>query len=345
MAYRIARKALFRMDAERAHDLAKEFLKLARPVIPDLTVKDERLHQEAFGLAFRNPILLAAGFDKDAELVRVMEKLGFGGVEIGTVTPLQQKGNPKPRIWRYPKQESLRNAMGFNGKGHENARKNLSGYPDTFNIPIGANIGKNKDTPLEDAKSDYIKGINAFKDLSDFIVINISSPNTPMLRDLQNDEFAFDICKEAKGLSGKPVLLKIAPDMTEEQALDICHAAIRGGADGIIATNTTVDYSLIPGVTGPGGLSGKVLTKRSYEMLEALSAELFGITTLISVGGIFTPDDILRRIKAGSALVEIFTAFPYKGPTVARSMCKGLLKLLEKEGFANVAEATGAKRA
>src|SRR5690349_15419310 len=262
-------------------------------------VRDPRLHQTLFGRDFPNPVGLAAGFDKDAVAVRAMPALGFGFVEVGTVTPLPQPGNPKPRLFRHPAERSLQNALGFNNGGMAALRRHLEGvYP--FSLPLGVNVGKNKATPPERSLDDYETLIRGLHDLCDYLVVNLSSPNTPGLRDLQNEEFVRTLLGLAAGITAKPILVKIAPDLAPIQAVALAGTAVEAGAAGIIATNTTIDYSLIPGAKDFGGLSGRVLREKSFGVFEAVARALFGKTVLISVGGIDSGAEAYRRLRAGA---------------------------------------------
>jgi dihydroorotate dehydrogenase len=306
-------------------------------------VDDPRLHQKIFGRTFPNPVGQAAGFDKDAELIRSMTALGFGFTEVGTVTPKPQPGNPRPRLWRHIEEEALQNAMGFNNKGSYHMQMKLKKrYP--YVTPIGVNIGKNKVTPEREALKDYEHGIKAFRNLCDYLVINISSPNTPGLRDLQNEVFIDALFGMGKKLTDKPILLKIAPDMHPEQAVALCTRAVEAGADGIIATNTSVDYSLVKEPKEVGGISGRVIREKSFEIFDAVARELFGKTVLISVGGIDSGYEAYRRIKAGASLVQVLTGLIYKGPELAGEINRTLLHLLENDGYENITEAIGAER-
>ncbi|WP_281950790.1 quinone-dependent dihydroorotate dehydrogenase [Nitrosophilus kaiyonis] len=346
--YENFKKILFKLDPENAHNLVEFSLKsidnipsLFNPFIEKNFIDDKILNQKIFNKTFYNPVGLAAGFDKNATMIRGMLALGFGFTELGTITPLPQSGNPKPRLFRYPTYESIQNAMGFNNDGMYKIEKRVKKfYP--FATPIGINIGKNKKTPQKDALNDYEKLIKGFKDLCDYMVVNISSPNTPGLRDLQNENFIKALFTMAKDITSKPILLKIAPDMSKEEAVNLTSLAVENGADGIIATNTTIDYSLIPNSKDFGGISGKVLKEKSFEIFKAVSKELFGKTTLISVGGIDNAQEAYRRIKAGASLVQIYTALIFKGPSLIKNINEGLIQLLKNDGFEHISEAVGA---
>jgi dihydroorotate dehydrogenase len=348
--YQSIKPLLFKLDPETAHHIAA--CVLALPNICQLPfnsfleshfIADDMLTQELFGCTFHNPVGLGAGFDKNATMIRGIQTLGFGFTEVGTITPKPQDGNPKPRMFRHIEEETLQNAMGFNNEGLLKAQQRLKKlYP--FATPIGVNIGKNKVTPESEAINDYTTLIKALHTLGDYIVINISSPNTPGLRDLQNEEFITRLFAEAKALTNKPILLKIAPDMTPEDAVALTKMAVEKGADGIIATNTTVDYSLVKHPKDIGGLSGAVLKHKSFEIFEAIAKELYGKTILISVGGIDSAAEAYKRIKAGASLVQIYSGLVFHGPDMIRDINLGLIELLKADGYTNITEAIGADR-
>ena len=348
ISYDSLKKYLFYLDPEKAHGLAEIFLK-ALPYVKIINgsmaaqnfVVNAALRQVYFGKTFENPVGLAAGFDKNAEVIEAMPALGFGFTEIGTMTPKPQPGNDKPRMFRYPEYKSVQNAMGFNNKGAEKISRNLANvYP--FSIPVGANIGKNKTTSQDDAINDYAYLIDVFKDISDYLVVNISSPNTPNLRDLQNEDFIAELFAMAKEKTDKPIFLKIAPDMDVAVALSVCECAINNGAFGIIATNTTIDYSLIPDCQNFGGLSGEVLREKSQTFFARLAKELFGKTMLISVGGISTADEAYTRIKLGANLVQAYSGMIFEGPSMVRKINEGLIELLQQDGYTHISQAIGA---
>ena len=350
IAYERIKPFLFKLEPETAHHLAEFFLRGAN-VCPSAYnywinkhfVTDAVLEQELFGRTFLNPVGLGAGFDKNATMIRGMQAMGFGFTEIGTITPKPQAGNPKPRMFRHIEEKSIQNAMGFNNDGLLKIQGRLKGrFP--FTTPIGVNIGKNKLTSEKDAISDYTTLIKALHKLGDYMVINISSPNTPGLRDLQNEAFITTLFEEAKALTDKPILLKIAPDMEISDAVDLTAMAVEKGADGIIATNTTIDYSLVPHPKDIGGISGAVLSEKSFEIFDAIAKELYGKTTLISVGGISTAEDAYRRIKAGASLVQILSGLIFEGPELVGNVNRGLIELIKADGFANITEAIGSAR-
>ena len=345
--YPYLRRLLFRLDAETSHGLGMAALRTAQ-AIPGLPaalarrnlVTADALRQTLFGRELPNPVGLAAGFDKDAVAVRAMPALGFGFVEVGTVTPLPQPGNPRPRLFRHPAARSLQNALGFNNGGMEAMRERLARlYP--LALPLGVNLGRNKATPPERALDDYGTLIRGLHDVCDYLVVNLSSPNTPGLRDLQNEAFVRSVLSLAAEITRKPVLVKIAPDLTPEQAVALSETAVEAGAAGIIATNTTVDYSLLPQADF-GGLSGRVLRERSFQILEAVAKALFGRTVLISVGGIDSGAEAYRRLRAGASLVQIYTALIYEGPSLPRRINEELLALMERDRVKGIHEIIGA---
>ncbi len=346
--YETLKKILFQFEPETAHNIAEFGLKtlpycrsLNNYMVEKNFVMDAQLSQELFGVTFANPVGLAAGFDKNATMIESMMALGFGFTEIGTMTPRAQEGNPKPRMFRYPEAASVQNAMGFNNEGSYTVAKNLRKvFP--YAIPIGANVGKNKTTSEENALSDYRVLISKFESISDYLVINISSPNTPNLRDLQNEKFITELFTMAKALTKKPILLKIAPDMDAQVAIDLCNTAIDASAAGIIATNTTIDYSLVDNCESFGGLSGAVLADKSYELFKALGKALYGKTTLISVGGISDATEAYKRIRAGATLVQAYSGLIFEGPSMVRKINEGLIELMREDGFTHISQAIGA---
>lgn len=348
--YETLKPWLFKFQPENAHTLGALVLQSAsycpplfNSMISKNFVSHPSLSQELFGRTYLNPVGLAAGFDKNATMIPASVVLGFGFTEIGTLTPRPQEGNPRPRLWRHIEEESIQNAMGFNNDGLFRINHRLKNiYP--FSTPIGVNIGKNKTTSEENALKDYTTLIKALHEYADYMVINISSPNTPGLRDLQNETFISELFSQAKAITSKPILLKIAPDMSEDQAVQLCTHAVESGADGIIATNTTIDYSLVSEPEEIGGLSGEVLRDRSFYIFDAIARVLYGKTTLISVGGISTPEEAYRRIRAGASLVQLYTSLIYKGPEVVEEINNGLIDLLASDGYTSITEAIGADR-
>jgi len=349
-SYNNLKKILFKLEPETAHTIAGLGLRsiahcppLKRMVSKAFFVSHPILKQELFNTTFQNPVGLGAGFDKNGQYITAMPTMGFGFTEIGTVTPQAQEGNAKPRLFRLIDDQSIQNAMGFNNKGSFYMQQRLKKLF-FFDYPIGINIGKNKLTSESEALSDYEKLFRTFKDYGDYIVINISSPNTPGLRDLQNESFIKAIFDMAKKITSQPVLLKIAPDMEAQDAIDLCKTAVEAGASGIIATNTTIDYSLTdsPHKKGFGGISGALLRDKSYQLFRAIGKELYGKTLLISVGGIDSAEEAYKRIKAGASLVQVYSMLVYKGPSLIKEINEGLITLLKQDGYSHISEAVGA---
>jgi dihydroorotate dehydrogenase len=348
--YPALRRLLFRLDSERAHGVGMGALRAVQAVPGAGTALARRnlisaplLRQTLFGRDFPNPVGLAAGFDKDAVAVRAMPALGFGFVEVGTVTPLPQPGNPRPRLFRHPAERSLQNALGFNNGGMAALRRHLETvYP--FSLPLGVNVGRNKATPPERSLDDYETLLRGLHDLCDYLVVNLSSPNTPGLRDLQNEEFLRALFSLAKEITTKPILVKIAPDLDPAQAVSLSETAVDAGATGIIATNTTIDYSLIPGAKDFGGLSGRCLREKSFGIFEAVAKALYGRAVLISVGGIDSGAEAYRRLRAGASLVQVYTGLIYEGPSLPRRINEELLRLMEGDGVRGIGEVVGVDR-
>jgi dihydroorotate dehydrogenase len=347
----LIKKILFKLEPEIAHTIALGYLKFMHfsPLCRIIwkknhVVKSARLEQNIFGATFPNPVGIGAGFDKNGEIVPEMFLSGFGFTEIGTVTPKQQEGNFKPRLYRHIQEKSLQNAMGFNNAGADKVLKNLR-KDMSFTNPVGINIGKNKTTPENKALEDYLFLIKKFEQIATYLVINISSPNTPNLRDLQNEDFIKRVFSEGKKLTNKPILLKIAPDMSLENAVSLSRFAVENGADGIIATNTTTNLSLVknPQDFG-GGLSGEVLKEKSFEVFDAIAEEFFKKTVLISVGGIDSVEEVYRRLRAGASLVQIYTSLIYQGSGLVPKINKGLLKILHRDGFSTISDVIGVDR-
>jgi dihydroorotate dehydrogenase len=348
--YPALRRLLFHLDAETSHGIGMGALRAAHRV-PGVAGALARRHlvdaaplrQTLFGREFPNPLGLAAGFDKNADAVRAIPALGFGFAEVGTVTPLPQPGNPKPRLFRHAAGRSLQNSLGFNNAGLAAMRRRLQKvYPAPF--PLGVNLGKNRATPPERALADYETLIRGLHDLADYLVVNLSSPNTPGLRDLQNEEFLRALFGLAKGITARPILVKIAPDLELGAAVALSEAAVDAGAAGVIATNTTVDYALLPGAGNFGGLSGRVLREKSFQVFEAVARALFGRAVLISVGGIDSGAEAYRRLRAGASLVQIYTALVYEGPGLPRRINEELLALMARDGAKGIAEVIGVDR-
>lgn len=344
--YFLLKPILFKFDPEKVHYFVTRNLKrfnrfpggaaLSRAI---WALNDPRLEKEVFGLKFKNPVGLAAGFDKNADVISEMANLGFGFIEVGTVTPLPQDGNPKPRMFRLPADGGLINRMGFNNMGMDVVAEHISAYRKNTpasqkGIIIGGNIGKNKITPNEEAVNDYIKCFDRLFDLVDYFVVNVSSPNTPGLRELQEKEPLMNLLstlqqRNSKNGISRPILLKIAPDLTDTQLDDIVEIVQQSGIAGVIATNTTISREglisddILKNETG--GLSGKPVTKRSTEVIKYLSQKSKASFPIIGVGGIHSPKDALGKFAAGASLVQLYTGFIYEGPGLISRINKAIL--------------------
>ena len=293
------------------------------------------LEREVFGIKFSNPVGLAAGFDKNGEYIEALSNLGFGFIEVGTVTPLPQPGNDKPRMFRLVEDSALINRMGFNNKGVDTLAERLRILrAKGSKIVIGGNIGKNKNTPNEEAVNDYIKCFDRLFDVVDYFVVNVSSPNTPGLRSLQEKGPLTDILNALQSRNNvngvvRPILLKIAPDLTNEQLDDIVEIVQETKIAGVIATNTTISreglYSAANLKSEAGGLSGKPLTKRSTEVIRYLADKSNRSFPIIGVGGIHTPEDAKEKLAAGASLIQVYTGFIYEGPAIVKNICKALI--------------------
>lgn len=338
--YELIKPLLFKFDPESIHHVVTGGLRRVnriwgvKSLLKNLyQFEDKRLEREVMGLKFKNPLGLAAGFDKNATLIEDFAELGFGFIEIGTVTPLPQPGNEKPRMFRLPQDQGLINRMGFNNQGVDVVAARLK-QVDRKGLIIGGNIGKNKITPNEDAVSDYIKCFDRLFDVVDYFVVNVSSPNTPGLRELQEKEPLKHILNTLQqrnrrdGIS-KPILLKIAPDLTNSQLDDIIEIVNETKIAGVIATNTTLSRENLSSSTSlkdqSGGLSGKPLTDKSTEVIRYLSEKSNKSFVIIGVGGIHSAEDAIEKIKAGASLIQIYTGFIYEGPALIKRILKGLL--------------------
>jgi dihydroorotate dehydrogenase len=332
----LIRPVLFWFDPEEVHHFTFSLIRFLCK-IPGFSrlfqslyeVKDKRLEREVFGLKFKNPVGLAAGFDKDAKLYRELSDFGFGFIEIGTLTPKAQEGNPKKRLFRLKEDSAIINRMGFNNGGVYEAAKRLR---KNKSVLIGGNIGKNKLTPNEDAVSDYEICFDALYDVVDYFVVNVSSPNTPNLRALQDKEPLTRLLqtlqdKNLKTKSPKPILLKIAPDLTDEQLLDIIDIVSETKIAGVIATNTTIsrDGLQSENKSEMGGVSGKPLTKRSTEVIRFLSEKSNKAFPIIGVGGIHSAEDAIEKLEAGASLIQLYTGFIYEGPALVKAINKKIL--------------------
>ena len=334
----IIRPILFCFDPEKVHYFTFSLIRLVSK-IPGFSglfqliygVNDQRLETEVFGLKFKNPVGLAAGFDKDATLYKELSNFGFGFIEIGTITPKGQEGNPKKRLFRLKEDQAIINRMGFNNGGVQEAVERLK---TNTNVLIGGNIGKNKLTPNETAVEDYLICFEALYDYVDYFVVNVSSPNTPNLRELQEKEPLTKLLhtlqfRNSKKPKPKPILLKIAPDLTDTQLLDIIDIVNTTKISGVIATNTTTCRRGLKSIVKveTGGLSGKPLAKRATEVIRFLSENSNKSFPIIGVGGIHSPEDAIEKLEAGASLIQLYTGFIYEGPALVKSINK---KILEK---------------
>ncbi|HVM60429.1 MAG TPA: quinone-dependent dihydroorotate dehydrogenase [Verrucomicrobiae bacterium] len=354
----LLRPWLFQADPEAAHERALNLAasmgrrRIARDAIETVfALEDRRLRQTVFGIEFPNPVGLAAGYDKNAVGLDFWAALGFGFVEIGSVTFASQPGNEPPRVFRQPRERALVNRMGFNNDGAESIAARVPPRP--HRIPIAVNVGKNRDVDLARAGENYAATIDAFRDRADFFVINVSSPNTPGLRKLQDKEMLDELLRMVvgrapprgetgtpaggSGPTTAPILLKIAPDLTFDQIDDAVGLVEAHKLAGIVATNTTTDHPTPP----EGGLSGAPLRARATECIRHIRRQTQGRVPIVGVGGIFTAADAYEKIRAGACLVEIWTGMIYEGPFIVRNINRGLLRLLERDGFGTIADAVG----
>jgi dihydroorotate dehydrogenase len=349
--YKIIRPLIFKIEPETAHELAIKFLKsnLFYPQIREYS----NLQQKLWNIDFKSPVGMAAGFDKNAEVAEALSKFGFGFVECGTVTPFAQVGNEKPRIFRLEEDRAIINRLGFNNLGANNFEHNLAKSFGQITCPVGVNIGKNKDT--EEAINDYLALLDRFYSQASYITINISSPNTHNLRDIQNedqlDAFLSRIMEEKIELKSRyrkdvAILLKIAPDLTLSEIETIAEAVIKNAVDGVIISNTTIDRNLNLQSTyaaESGGLSGQPLFAKANEVLKNFYKLTQGKIPLIGVGGIASAQDAYEKIKCGAAMVQIYSAFIYEGFGLVERIKKDLSEMVKKDGFKNITQAVGIK--
>ncbi|UII34978.1 quinone-dependent dihydroorotate dehydrogenase [Fulvivirga ulvae] len=338
----LLRPLFFNFDPEKIHHFTFDMLKSVGKVAGMkalwrklYSVEDKALERHYFGLTFKNPVGLAAGFDKDAKLIDELDCFGFGFIEIGTVTPKAQPGNDKPRLFRLPADQAIINRMGFNNGGVEEALGRLKNRKSS--VIIGGNIGKNKVTPNENAFDDYKYCFETLFPEVDYFVVNVSSPNTPNLRALQDKEPLTQLLSGLMTLNNqkekkKPILLKIAPDLTDSQLQDIVDIVKEVQLDGLIATNTTISRAGLNTskekieTIGAGGLSGRPLRERSTQILRFLRSKLGKDFPIISVGGIMSPDDAIEKLQAGASLIQVYTGFIYEGPALIKKINKALLR-------------------
>lgn len=333
----LIRPLLFKFDPEEVHHFTFKSLRIlfmipgiSTLVKKKLQVNDKRLERKVFGIKFKNPVGLAAGFDKNAHLFKELDSLGFGFIEIGTVTPKPQEGNEKKRLFRLKEDKAIINRMGFNNEGVAAAVKRLK---DNRNVLIGGNIGKNKLTPNDEAVNDYLICFEDLFDHVNYFVVNVSSPNTPNLRELQDKEPLMHLLqtlqnKNKERDTPKPILLKIAPDLTNSQLLDIIDIINQTGIAGVIATNTTISREGLKSENRNemGGLSGKPLKARSTEVIKFLSDNSQKAFPIIGVGGIHSPEDAMEKLRAGASLVQLYTGFIYEGPALIKEINEMILK-------------------
>jgi dihydroorotate dehydrogenase len=336
----LVRPWLFRADPEAAHERALNLVaslgrnRIARDAVEGLfMVEDRRLRQTVFGIEFPNPVGLGAGYDKNALGLELWPAFGFGFVEIGSVTSRAQPGTERPRLFRQITRHALVNRMGFNNDGADAIAARIP--PSPHRIPIGVNVGKDRDVDLTRAGESYADTRHKFRDRADFFIINVSSPNTPGLRKLQDKEMLDALLAQVH--EQIPTLLKIAPDLTFDQIDDVIALVQKHGIAGIVATNTTIDHPTPP----EGGLSGAPLRARATECIRHVSRQTQGKLPIIGVGGIFTAEDAYEKIRAGASLVEVWTGMIYEGAALVRNINRGLLRLIARDGFGSIGQAVG----
>ena len=353
MFYPLFRRLAFTLDPETAHRLSIAALKLLQAGQAKPALTHPLLTQDLWGIRFPNPVGLAAGYDKNAELPLVWSRLGFGFAELGTLTAHAQPGNPRPRIFRLPRHGALINRLGFNNAGADAAATRLAPLLSTPRpVPLGFNLGKSRTTLIEAAADDYCRSCAAVFPFADYLVVNVSSPNTPELRILQEPDrlarLLDALLTRIRGLARAantaptPLLIKIAPDLTDSQITEIARLARDVGVAGLIATNTTVER---PGLESAsheaGGLSGRPLAARATEVVQLAYRVSEGALPIIGVGGIFSAEDAYERIRAGASLIQIYTGMVYGGPFLARRIVRGLIRILEREGVSRLPQAVG----
>ncbi|HWO43199.1 MAG TPA: quinone-dependent dihydroorotate dehydrogenase [Candidatus Eisenbacteria bacterium] len=356
----LIRPVLFKGEPEKTHEqtlaLLSRMERFERLLARWFLVRDPRLEARVGPLALRNPIGLAAGFDKNAVAVRPLAALGFGFIEIGAVTALAQPGNPKPRLYRLPEDQALINRLGFNNDGAPTIARRLAALRDNgrpLRVPLGINIGRSKIVQTKDAAADFLSAFAQLYPHGDFFTLNVSSPNTAGLRELQEKRLLEELLSAVQeknrelagraGLTPKPILVKIAPDMEFSQADDVAEVALQAKLSGIVATNATafLRETLVSRVDQPGGLSGKPLRARATAFVRHLYKQLGARLPIIGVGGVFSAADAYEKIKAGASAVQIYTGFIYEGPAAVRKINRGLLRLLERDGLKSIGEAVG----
>ncbi len=336
MIYQILKSYLFQLEPEAAHEKTFQMMSqisnsnLGKSILKTLySYENPKLHQKIWGLEFKNPVGMAAGFDKNAEWINILPLLGFGFMEIGTVTPLPQEGNPKPRLFRLKEDFALLNRMGFNNKGMEVVKQNLQKRKHS-DFVIGINIGKNKITPNENAHDDYCKCLSFLYNEGDYFVMNISSPNTPGLRDLQQKDALKNLIEPVqnlnKKLGNKPLLIKIAPDLTDQNLNDLLEVVKEYQINGLVATNTTISKDKLKSYShemGEGGISGKPVQKNANEFIQKIRQ--ISSIPLIGVGGIMNVKDAMKKFHLGANLIQVYSGYIYYGPSLPKDICKEYL--------------------
>ena len=356
------RPLLFSLDPEDAHHWAIAICRKINdsPILQEIAksafyYSDSRLSQTIWNLKFENPVGLAAGFDKNAEAIGAWSNLGFGFAEVGTITAQAQSGNPRPRLFRLPSDRAVLNRMGFNNRGAAASAADLKNYFQTHksNIPLGINLGKSKVTPIEEAKFDYAESLRSLYEFGDYFVVNVSSPNTPNLRDLQATDQLSAILAELKPINtqNKPILVKIAPDLNDADIIEVVKASQAYGVSGIIATNTTISRQNLTtthlSITGKsvteeaGGISGQPVRDRALAVINLIWQTTEGSLPIIGVGGIFTAEDAWQKITAGAAIVQVYTGLIYEGPMMVKNILRGLVAKLDAHGLENIQQAIG----
>ncbi len=356
------RPLLFSLDPEAAHHFAIATCRRISesPILQAIAkstfyYSDSRLSQTLWNLKFENPVGLAAGFDKNAEAIGAWEHLGFGFAEMGTITAHAQSGNPQPRLFRLPNDRAVLNRMGFNNRGAAATATDLKNYLQAhkLRIPLGINLGKSKITEIADAKFDYAESLRSLYDFGDYFVVNVSSPNTPNLRDLQATDQLCAILAELNPINtaNKPILVKIAPDLNDADIIEVVKASQAYGAAGIIATNTTISRQNLktthlsitrkPVTEEAGGISGQPVRDRSLQVINLIWQTTQGSLPIIGVGGIFTAEDAWQKITAGAAIVQVYTGLIYEGPMIVKQILQGLVAKLEAHGLDNIQQAIG----
>jgi dihydroorotate dehydrogenase len=356
--YPLARSVLFRVDAERIHELVLRRLeaagrseRLTRVLRARYFLEHPALSQDLWGIRFPNPVGMAAGFDKNARLVHTLPHLGFGFLEVGTVTSEAQQGNPKPRMFRLPKDKALINRLGFNNDGADAVAARLA-KAGPVPVPVGINIGKLRKEPNAEATADYMRTYEKLYPYGDYFVVNVSSPNTPGLRELQARESMEELVRalkhknqelaRAQGGRPRPLLVKVAPDLQPKDLEGMLEVARAERLDGIIATNTTVSRAgLKTPIQQEGGLSGAPLRERATALIRQIHEATDGRTPIIGVGGVFDAQDAWEKIRAGASLVQLYTGFIYGGPATASRINEGLIELLGQNGYEHIADAVG----